>query len=105
MSGSADMSFHLAMEAALRIVGKALGIVILTTLIALLFCIYGFAIVLACKIALPMISSGHPRLQMAGAAIFLATVAGLLLATFDRTANSTSHHCSPFVHGGGGGSC
>lgn len=37
MNGSADMSFHLAMEAALRIVGKALGIVILTTLIALLF--------------------------------------------------------------------
>lgn len=102
MNGSADMSFHLAMEASLRIVGKALGIVILTTLIALLFCIYGFAIVLTCAIALPMISSGHPGLQMAGVALSLATLAGLLLAPFDRAANSTSHYVASFFTGRAG---
>jgi hypothetical protein len=102
MNGSADMSFHLAMEAALRIVGKALGIVILTTLIALLICVYGFAIVLTCAIALPMINSGHPGLQIAGVAFFLASLAGLLLAPFDRTANSTSHYVASFFTGRAG---
>jgi hypothetical protein len=104
MNGSADMSFHLAMEAALRIVGKVLGILILTTLTGLLFCVYGFAIVLTCAIALPMISSGHPGLQMAGAALSLATLAGLLLAPFDRTANSTRPHYSALFAGGSAGS-
>jgi hypothetical protein len=99
------MSFHLVMEAALRIVGKVLGILILTTLTGLLFCVYGFAIVLTCAIALPMISSGHPGLQMAGAALFLATLAGLLLAPFDRTANSTRPHYSALFSGGSAGSC
>jgi hypothetical protein len=104
MNGSADMSFHLAMEAALRIVGKALGVVILTTLIALLFCVYSFAIVLTCAIALPMISSGHPGLQIAGVAFFLASLAGLLLAPFVRSANSTYPHYSAVFVGGGAGS-
>jgi hypothetical protein len=99
MNGNADMSIHVAGQAALRMVGKALGIVILTALIALLSCVYGLAIVLTCAIALPMIGSGHPDLQIAGAAILLAYLARLILAPFDRTAHSTPPHYPAFFHG------